>query len=104
MTGVDTSQLIISTCHFLKKANVTLDVIGRWAEQLFHHSISGIFHLVPSESGKCNCLSITSRVKTSTTEKQKEQHIQPIGNKDDCGNSVNQILIGQMFRIAECDN
>jgi hypothetical protein len=101
MTSVDTSQLIISTCHFPKEANVALDVIGRWAAQLFHHTIPG---LVPLESGKCSCLSITSRLTTSTTEKQKEQHIQPIGNKDDCGNCVNKILIGQMFRIAACDN
>ncbi len=43
--SVDTSRLIISTCHFPTAARVALDIIGRRLLQLFHHTNTSGFIL-----------------------------------------------------------
>jgi hypothetical protein len=40
---IDTSWLIISTCHFPMAAIVAINVIGRQLVQLFHHTKTGGF-------------------------------------------------------------
>ncbi len=52
--SVETSWLLIFACQSPKKADLALDTMGRWLEQLFHLSSIGRFLLLPSESGKCD--------------------------------------------------
>jgi hypothetical protein len=62
---------------------VALDVIERQIVQLFHYTSIGGFLLLPSERGKWTLAVFLIYLATSSTIcNRKEQHIQPIRNKE----------------------
>jgi hypothetical protein len=78
-------------------AGVSLDLMGRWIVQLFHHNNIGGFSPVVFRKWQVQHMSvyfISPRATPCTLENQRDQHIQSIESK-----KFQQILISQ--RILE---
>ncbi len=72
MASVDTSWLIIFTCQSPKVAGVTLDVIGNWMVQLFHHpKLLDVFSFLCKAVSECLSSYYTSLAPTRNKESWK---------------------------------
>jgi hypothetical protein len=70
------AHILIFAGHISKAAEEAPDVKGRQLVLLFHHTSTGRFLLLPSESGKFDnsCLPHTPRVTPAAIGNQEEQH------------------------------
>jgi hypothetical protein len=84
VASVDTGQLLVSTCRPLVAAVETPDALRGLIVQIFYYAIWGWFLLLPlaCRIGNTSYYPIALKASHATVGYWREQHRQPIGNKE----------------------